>query len=258
MKVVILCGGLGTRLREETEFRPKPMVEIGGRPILWHIMKSYAAFGFKDFVLCLGYKGDVIRDYFLNYEIRNRDITVTLGSRDMVVHKSHSEAGWRVTLAETGDKTLTGGRIKRISDYITEDQFMVTYGDGVANIDIGALLDFHNKNGRLGTVTAVRPSSRFGELSIENGLVKVFQEKPQVHSGWINGGFFVFQKQVLDLISNEGESLEQGLVGRLASKGQLAVYQHDGFWQCMDTFREMELLNELWRAGTAPWAPRIS
>lgn len=254
MKVVILCGGLGTRLREETEFRPKPMVEIGGRPILWHIMKSYAAFGFKDFVLCLGYKGDVIRDYFLNYEIRNRDITVTLGSRDIVVHKPHSEAGWKVTLAETGDKALTGSRLKRIAPYITEDRFMVTYGDGVSDVNIPSLRAFHKRHGRLGTVTAVRPSSRFGELSIEDGLVKVFQEKPQVHAGWINGGFFVFEKSVLDMITDEAETLEQGLLGRLASKGQLGVYEHGGFWQCMDTFREMELLNELWRSGSAPWA----
>lgn len=254
MKVVILCGGLGTRLREETEFRPKPMVEIGGRPILWHIMKSYAEFGHKDFVLCLGYKGALIRDFFLNYERRNGDLTVTLGSPDIEVHTSHGEIGWRVTLSETGEKALTGGRLRKVAPYLDTDTFMVTYGDGVADVDITALLAFHKKNGRMGTVTAVRPSSRFGELQVEGGLAKDFQEKPQTQEGWINGGFFVFERAALDLISGDEESLEQGLLGKLAERKQLAVYQHNGFWQCMDTFREMELLNELWKENRAPWA----
>lgn len=254
MKVVILCGGLGTRLREETEFRPKPMVEIGGRPILWHVMKSYAYYDFTDFVLCLGYKGDIIRDYFLNYEIRNRDVTITLGSRNLEIHNDHTESGWRVTLADTGEKTLTGGRLKRVAPYLNGQRFMVTYGDGVAAIDIKSLVAFHEKHGKLGTVTAVRPSSRFGELSIENGMVQVFKEKPQVHEGWINGGFFVFQREVLDLIAGDEESLEQGLLVKLASMKELSVYEHPGFWQCMDTYREMELLNEMWRNGKAPWA----
>jgi len=255
MKAVILCGGLGTRLREETDFRPKPMVEIGGRPILWHIMKIYSDYGISDFVLCLGYKGDVIRDYFYNYEMRNSDATITLGSRNIEIHNSrHKESGWRITLAETGERTLTGGRLKRVDQFLKGEQFMVTYGDGVADLDIRTLLTYHNAQGKLGTVTAVHPSSRFGELSIENGLVKVFREKPQVHEGWINGGFFVFQKNVLDLISGDDESLEQGLLEKLASMKELAVYQHKGFWQCMDTYREMELLNEMWRSGKAPWA----
>lgn len=254
MKVVILAGGLGTRLREETEFRPKPMVEIGGQPILWHIMKSYVHHGYTEFVLCLGYKGDVIRDYFFNYEIRNRDVTITLGSRNLEVHNEYPEDGWRVTLAETGEKTNTGGRLKRITPYLNGERFMVTYGDGVADIDIKSLMAFHQKHGKLATVTAVHPASRFGELSIENGLVTVFQEKPQVHEGWINGGFFVFQHEVLDLIAGDAESLEQGLLVKLAQMKELAVYQHQGFWQCMDTYREMELLNGLWSSGKAPWA----
>ena len=254
MKVVILCGGLGTRLREETEFMPKPMVEIGGRPILWHIMKIYANYGFTDFVLCLGYKGDIIRDYFYNYEIRNCDGTITLGSRNLEIHNNHTESGWRVTLAETGERTLTGGRLKRVARYLDGDQFMVTYGDGVADLDIKTLLAYHKSHRKLGTVTAVHPSSRFGELSIEKGLVQVFQEKPQVKEGWINGGFFVFQREALDLIAGDEESLEQGLLVKLANNKELAVYQHSGFWQCMDTHREMELLNDLLRSNNAPWA----
>lgn len=254
MKVAILCGGLGTRLREETEFKPKPMVEIGGRPILWHIMKGYASYGFNDFVLCLGYKGDIIRDYFYNYEVRNCDGTVTLGSRKLEVHNNHAESGWRVTLAETGERTLTGGRLKRVARYLDGDQFMVTYGDGVADVDINALLAYHKDHRKLGTVTAVHPMSRFGELSVDNGMVHVFREKPQVHEGWINGGFFVFQREVLDLIVGDDASLEQSLLVKLTSLKELAVYQHSGFWQCMDTYREMELLNDLWRTDNAPWA----
>jgi glucose-1-phosphate cytidylyltransferase len=254
MKVAILAGGLGTRLREETEYRPKPMVEIGGRPILWHIMKLYAAHGHTDFIICLGYKGNAIRDYFVNYELQNRDFTVTLGTREIEIHgDDHDAAGWRVTLAETGEKTMTGGRIKRIRQYIGDDPFMVTYGDGVANIDITALQAFHWRSGRLGTVTAVRPSSRYGELDIEAGKVASLREKPQVGAGWINGGFFVFEPAVFDLIEDDGDPLETGLLSRLVERGQLAVHQHDGFWQCMDTYREMQLLNELWAAEHAPW-----
>jgi glucose-1-phosphate cytidylyltransferase len=192
MKVVLLAGGLGTRLREETEFRPKPMVTIGGHPILWHIMKTFAHWGHREFVICLGYKGDVIRDYFLNYEVHHRDVTLTLGSRDVQVHGPHAEAGWRVTLAETGETTRTGGRLGRVARYLDGERFMITYGDGVADIDLARLLDFHRAQGKLATLTAVRPSSRFGEVVIDNDLVQVFQEKPQVQGGWINGGFFVF------------------------------------------------------------------
>ena len=255
MKVVILAGGLGTRLREETEYRPKPMVEIGGRPILWHIMKIYAAHGCREFVVCLGYKGHVIRDYFLNYELQNRDFTVTLGTRALEMHDGHhDEAGWRVTLAETGDRTMTGGRLLRIRPYIDGSPFMVTYGDGVADVDIPALLSYHRCHGRLGTVTAVRPSSRYGELDINEGRVTLFREKPQVNAGWINGGFFIFEPQVLDLIDGDADNLEAGLLARLVERGELAVYQHDGFWQCMDTYRETQLLNGLWNSGAAAWA----
>jgi glucose-1-phosphate cytidylyltransferase len=254
MKVVLLAGGLGTRLREETEFRPKPMVAIGGRPILWHIMKTYAHYGHREFVICLGYKGDVIRDYFLNYEVRHRDVTVTLGSRDVQVHTPHGEAGWRVTLADTGEATLTAGRLGRVARYLDGERFMITYGDGVADIDLDRLLQFHRGHGKLATLTAVRPSSRFGEVVIDNGLVQAFQEKPQVHGGWINGGFFVFERAVLDLIAGDDESLEQSLLTKLTGMQQLAVFQHDGFWQCMDTPREMDLLNDLWRRDKAAWA----
>jgi glucose-1-phosphate cytidylyltransferase len=254
MKVVLLAGGLGTRLREETEFRPKPMVDVGGRPILWHIMKSYAHYGFTDFVVCLGYKGDVIRDYFLNYENRHRDVTVTLGTRDVEVLSSHAEAGWRVTLAETGEKTLTGGRLRRVASYLGRQRFMVTYGDGVADIDVKRLLAFHEAHGKLGTITAVRPSSRFGEVVIERGVVRAFAEKPQVQAGWINGGFFVFQPEVLDLLTGDQQSLEQSVLEKLTAMNQLAVYEHHGFWQCMDTYREMEFLNDLWARGRASWA----
>jgi glucose-1-phosphate cytidylyltransferase len=254
MKVVLLAGGLGTRLREETEFRPKPMVDVGGRPILWHIMKSYAHYGYTDFVVCLGYKGDVIRDYFLNYENRHRDVTVTLGTRDVEVLSNHAEAGWRVTLAETGERTLTGGRLRRVAPYLRGERFMVTYGDGVADIDIKRLVAFHEAHGKLGTITAVRPSSRFGEVVIDRGVVQAFAEKPQVHAGWINGGFFVFQPEVLDLLTGDEESLEQSVLEKLTAIKELAVYEHHGFWQCMDTYREMEFLNDLWARDRASWA----
>jgi glucose-1-phosphate cytidylyltransferase len=253
MKVVILAGGMGTRLREETEYRPKPMVEIGGRPILWHIMKNYAHHGHNDFVICLGYKGDAIRDYFSNYQLRNCDFTVTLGSKEVTVYGNHAEWGWRVTLAETGDSTMTGGRLKRVAAYIGGDRFFATYGDGVADIDIGALCAFHRRQHKLGTVTAVHPTSRYGELMIREGIVEHFQEKPQFREGWINGGFFVLEPQVLDLIEGDQETLEAGLLVKLAERGELAVYQHKGFWQCMDTYREMQMLNELWSSGQAPW-----
>jgi glucose-1-phosphate cytidylyltransferase len=255
MKVVILAGGLGTRLREETEYRPKPMVEIGGRPMLWHIMKIYARYGFTDFLICLGYKGDTIRDYFLNYELRNRDFTITLGSHEIEIHnRQHAESGWRVTLAETGESTQTGGRLKRIADYVRGSTFMATYGDAVADIDIARLLSFHRQQRRQATVTAVRPLSRFGELSIKDGIEVAFREKPQVREGWVNGGFLVFEPQALDLIAADEETLEHGLLTKLASFHQLAAYRHEGFWRCMDTYREKQLLDEMWRTGKAPWA----
>lgn len=253
MKVVILAGGLGTRLREETEYRPKPMVRIGGRPILWHIMKIYAHYGYNDFVICLGYKGEMIRDYFRNYETQNRDFTVTLGSGKVAVLGNHAEDGWQVTLAETDERTMTGGRLKRIEKYIGRSTFMATYGDGLADVDIEWLLGFHRRQGKLATVTGVRPSSRYGELGIENGRVTLFREKPQVNEGWINGGFFVFEPKVFSLIEGDDDTLETGLLSRLVEHKQLAVYQHEGFWQCMDTYREMQQLEEIWEQGRAPW-----
>jgi glucose-1-phosphate cytidylyltransferase len=248
---VILCGGLGTRLREETEFRPKPMVEVGGRPILWHIMKIFSNAGITDFVICIGYRGDVIKEYFLDYEARNNDFTITLGkSHEIVFHDQHLESDWRVTIADTGQETQTGGRVKRVERYVDDDRFIVTYGDGLADIDLAALLDYHESHGKLATITTVRPLSRFGVLDLDDrGLVRQFREKPQV-DGWVNAGFFVFQRQVFDYLT-EGP-LETEPLERLAEKGELAAYRHHGFWQPMDTYREARLLNDLWDQG-APW-----
>ncbi len=254
MSVVILCGGRGTRLREETEFKPKPMVEIGGRPILWHIMKHYRHFGAREFVLCLGYKGNVIRDYFLNYRLHNSDFAVDFRTGDAYSLGGICAEDWRVVLAETGDETLTGTRVKRALRYLQGDTFLATYGDGVSNVDLDGLLAHHRKCGRLATVTAVRPSSRFGELAVRDGLVTRFHEKPQVTEGWINGGFFVIERAALELVRPvDNVSLEEAVLERLAVDGELAVYQHPGFWQSMDTYREMELLNAMWSSGRAPW-----
>lgn len=252
--VVILCGGRGTRLKEETEWRPKPMVTIGDRPILWHIMKIYAHYGFTNFILCLGYKGDLIRDYFLNYDLKQSDLRIELGSKRITtLSPSHDEAGWAVTLVDTGQETLTGGRLKIASRYIESDRFLLTYGDGVADVNLHQLQQVHDQTQRWATVTGVRPSSRYGELTIQDGIVESFNEKPQTHEGWINGGFFMMSRKVLDLLEGDRSSLEAELMGKLADLGQLSVYQHNGFWQCMDTYREMELLNELWKTGRAPW-----
>ena len=254
LATVILCGGLGTRLREETEFKPKPMVEIGNRPILWHIMKHYRHFKVRSFVLALGYKGDVIRDFFLNYPIYNSDFAIDFASGDVRTLAAGCEEDWRVVLAETGRDAQTGTRIKRALRYIEGDTFLATYGDGVSNVDLDRLYAHHRAQGRLATVTAVRPSSRFGELAIENNLVTSFREKPQVAEGWINGGFFVFEKRAFDLIRpNEDVLLETAVLETLAAEGQLAVYKHQGFWQSMDTYREMTLLNDMWAAGRPPW-----
>ena len=254
LSVVVLCGGLGTRLREETEFKPKPMVTIGGRPILWHIMKHYRHFGANNFVLCLGYRGDVIRDYFLNYPIYNTDFAVDLGTGDVETLSNGCVEDWRVVLAETGEDSLTGARIRQALRYIPGDTFLATYGDGVSDVDLDRLLAQHKASGRLATVTAVRPSSRFGELSIDSGIVRQFREKPQVNDGWINGGFFVFEKRAFDLLGpNDNVSLEEGVLEVLAEQGQLGVYKHQGFWQSMDTYREMQLLNEMWETDKAPW-----
>lgn len=254
MQTVILCGGRGTRLREETEFKPKPLIKIGEMPILWHVMKHYAVHGVSDFVLCMGYRADLIRDFFINYDLNHSDSLLELGTKRLVnLGASHDEGNWRIWMVDTGEDTNTGGRLKRIQKFIQGSTFLATYGDGVSNTDIRKLLQFHESHGKLATVTAVRPSSRFGELSLAGDKVSLFSEKPQVQEGWINGGFFVFQREALDLIEGDSESLEQGLLRKLSEIGQLKAYSHDGFWQCMDTYREMELLNDLWREGRAPW-----
>jgi glucose-1-phosphate cytidylyltransferase len=255
MQVMILCGGMGTRLREETEVRPKPMIEIGGRPILWHIMKSYAVHGFTDFIICLGYKGDQIKEYFLNYEAMNNDFTVELGRRESIhFHAGHQEHGWRVTLVDTGHATQTGGRIKRASRHLDGDRFMLTYGDGVSNVDLRRLLAFHLEQKTLATVTGVHPASRFGELLVSGSRVSQFSEKPQTHDGVINGGFFVLERAALEYLSEDAAcTLEREPLERLAADGQLSVYRHDGFWQCMDTYRDYQQLNHLWASGGAAW-----
>ena len=255
MQVAILCGGRGTRLGRESEVRPKPMAEIGGRPILWHIMKYYAGYGHTDFVLCLGYLGDVIRDYFLNYESRRRDVTVELGGESrLVYHSDHDEQDWRVTLADTGAETYTGARVKEIERYIKDDPFFLTYGDGVSDVDLDDLLRFHREHGKIATVTAVHPPARFGEVQLAEGQVRAFSEKPQTSSGRINGGFFVFTRRIFDYLSDDPRcALEHAPMVRLTDDGELMAYKHPGFWQCMDTVRELNILSELWETRQAPW-----
>jgi|688.fasta_scaffold273688_2 glucose-1-phosphate cytidylyltransferase len=255
--VVILCGGKGTRLKEETEFRPKPMVLVGDRPMIWHIMKTYAHYGFKDFMLCLGYKGDMIRDYFFNYDWNHSDVMIELGGKKVTkLQNSHDEEDWRIWLVDTGQETMTGGRLKRLATYLDKngsEMFLGTYGDGVADVNIADLLAFHQSHGKLATMTAVRPPSRFGELIIEGNLVTNFKEKPQVSEGWINGGYFVLHRKVLDLIENDDTIFEAEPLKALSEQGELAVYNHSGFWQCMDTYRELELLNQMHDRQNAPW-----
>ncbi len=254
MKVVILCGGQGTRLREETEFRPKPMVEIGGHPILWHIMKLYAHHGFRDFALCLGYRGDMIKEFFLNYEAMSSDCTIRLGAqRRLTYHNNHGEQDFSVTLADTGAHSLTGGRLLRIRKYIDGETFLATYGDGVADIDIRRLLEFHCSHGRIATVTAVRPPSRFGLLDVkDDGSILRFSEKPVTES-WASAGFFVLNRRVFDYLSGDDCIFEREPLERLAGEGELMAYRHEGFFYAMDTYREYLYLNELWNAGEAPW-----
>jgi glucose-1-phosphate cytidylyltransferase len=254
MKVVILCGGLGTRLRDETEFRPKPMVEVAGRPLLWHVMKIYARFGHDDFVLALGYKGEVIKQYFLDYDAWTRDVTVRLGPERRIEFHGRQSERWSVTLAETGATAMTGARVKRVQPYVPDDTFMLTYGDGVADIDLERLLAFHRGHGRLATVTGVRPPSRFGELVVDGTRVVEFSEKPSIgDGGYINGGFFVFNRGVFDYLSaDDGCVLEREPLERLAKDRELEMYQHDGYWQCMDTPRDLQHLHEAWQRG-APW-----
>ena len=249
MKTIILCGGMGTRLREETEYKPKPMVEIGGRPILWHIMKHYSYYGFNEFVLALGYKGDVIRDYFLNYYKYNRDFTVDLSNGNVDIHDGIAKDNWKVTLVETGDESMTGYRTRLAGKYITGDRFMLTYGDAVANVDLNKLLEFHIKMNTIGTVTGVYPGSRFGDLVIEGDRVTEFRQKlKDVQSQKpINGGYFVFKKEFLDLIPDDPSvDIEKTPMNIIVEKGQLSVYRHEDFWQCMDTYRDYQMLNKMW------------
>ena len=254
MKVVILCGGLGTRLREETEYRPKPMVPVGGRPILWHIMKNYAAQGHKEFILCLGYKGEVIRDFFRNYQWNTSDVTLKLGSAPQITyHTQHDEEDWTVTLLETGEDTMTGGRLKRALPYVGEGTFLFTYGDGVADVDVNAALAGHRKNGSLATITAVRPAGRFGDIVIEGSRVTRFHEKPTTASSPINGGFMVLEPGIGAYLAGDRSVLETDALPKLAHEGKMGAHEHPGFWQCMDTFREQMLLEDLWKSGRAPW-----
>jgi glucose-1-phosphate cytidylyltransferase len=253
MKAVLLAGGLGTRMREETEFRPKPMVEIGGRPVLWHIMKVLSHQGISDFVVASGYKSEFIKNYFYNYGAVNNDFTVTLGDHAGIqYHGSHDESNWTVTVADTGAETMTGGRIRRVQKYVGNEPFLATYGDGIADINLEELLAFHKSHGKLATMTAVQPSSRFGVLDLEaDGSIAQFKEKPKV-DGWINIGYFIFEPEVFEYMGDDTTVLEQEPLHRLAEEGQIAAYKHTGFWQPMDTQRESQMLNELWAAG-APW-----
>jgi glucose-1-phosphate cytidylyltransferase len=252
MKVILLAGGFGTRLAEYTELIPKPMVPIGGRPILWHIMRSYAKFNHKDFFVALGYKAEVIKSYFLNYRSLNSDFTVDLSSGDVMPHQLDA-VDWRVTLVHTGDHSMTGGRVKRMRGFIGNETCMLTYGDGVSDIDLDALLAFHRSHKKLVTVSAVRPAARFGELEMEGATVTNFKEKPQLHEGWINGGYFVIEPDFFELIVGDETMLEREPLERAAAMGELMAYRHDGFWHCMDTKRDHELLESMWAKG-APWA----
>lgn len=252
MKAVILAGGLGTRISEETHLKPKPMVEIGGKPILWHVMKIYSAHGINDFVICAGYKGYVIKEYFANYFLHMSDVTFDMRDNHMEVHERRSEP-WRVTIVDTGDATMTGGRLKRVRHYLDNEPFCFTYGDGVGDIDVAAVVDFHRKEGRLATLTGVQPPGRYGSLGITGTGVTSFQEKPAGEGGWINGGFFVLEPKVIDYIDNDATTWERQPMERLAAEGQMGVYKHTGFWQPMDTLREKNHLEELWAAGKAPW-----
>lgn len=252
MKVAILAGGLGTRLSEETDTRPKPLVEVGGHPLLWHIMRHYAAYGLREFVIAVGYKGDLIKRYFLDYSRLNGSLTIDVASGEVRADDAPAE-DWLVHVVDTGDETGTGGRIKRLEPLLGGETFMATYGDGVSNVDLGALLEFHHSQGRIATVTAVRPPARFGGLVFEGDLVREFTEKPQIGEGWINGGFLVFEPALFDYLEGDSTSLEADALERLAEDRQLAAFRHDRFWQSMDTLRDKRLLQSLWETGSVPW-----
>ncbi len=254
MKVVILCGGLGTRLREETEFRPKPMVPIGGQPILWHIMKGFAARGHKEFILCLGYKGEIIKEYFRNYHWNTSDVTLKLGAQPEVrYHTKHDEEDWTVTLLDTGLQTQTGGRLRRALAFVEEENFLMTYGDGLTDSDINVAIAQHEESGCVATLTAIQPSGRFGELEIHDNRVSAFREKPETEETFINGGFFVFNRRIGDYLDGDDCILEREPLERLARERQLEAYRHRGYWQCMDTYREQQMLEKLWQSGEARW-----
>jgi glucose-1-phosphate cytidylyltransferase len=252
VKTLILAGGLGTRLAEETESRPKPMVEIGGPPIIWHIMKIYATYGFTEFVVALGYKGEMIKDYFLNYHHVSSDFSINLRNGGVELHDGQRE-DWLVHLVDTGYATQTGGRMKRVERWLADGTFLMTYGDGVSDIDIARLVEFHRAHGKLATISAVRPPARFGGIAFEGDHVKQFEEKPQIGEGWINGGFFVLEPQVLDYIEGDESIWEREPLERLAEDGQLVAHRHEGFWQCMDTLRDVKVLEDHWESGDVPW-----
>jgi len=252
MKAVILAGGLGTRISEESHLRPKPMIEIGGKPILWHIMKIYSSHGIDEFIVCLGYRGYVIKEYFANYFLHMSDVTFDMSANRMEVHQASAEP-WRVTLVETGEDTMTGGRLKQVARYLGDEDFCFTYGDGVADVDIGALVAWHKAQGRQATLTAVQPPGRYGALVLEEDRVERFQEKPRGDNAWINGGFFVLSPKVIDLIDGDATHWEREPLERLTAAGQLSAFQHRGFWQPMDTLRDKTLLEQLWASGKAPW-----
>jgi len=252
MKAVILAGGLGTRISEETHLKPKPMIEIGGKPILWHIMKTYSAHGINDFIICLGYKGYLIKEYFANYYLHTSDVTFDMQDNSMQVHQNAAEP-WKVTLVDTGERTMTGGRLKRISRYLDGHDFCFTYGDGVSNVDLGALIAFHESQATLATVTAVQPPGRFGSLDVTGNKINKFEEKPQGDGSWVNGGYFVLSPKVLDYIEGDTSVWEAEPLQRLANEGELSAYLHESFWHPMDTLRDRTHLEELWRSGKAPW-----
>jgi len=252
MKAVILAGGFGTRISEETHLKPKPMIEIGGKPVLWHIMKTYSAHGINDFIICLGYKGYLIKEYFANYYLHQSDVTFDMQDNSMKVHQNTAEP-WKVTLVDTGEKTMTGGRLKRISHYLDDEDFCFTYGDGVSDVDLGALIAFHQQQHTLATVTAVQPPGRFGSLDVSGHKIRTFEEKPQGDGSWVNGGYFVLSPKVLDYIEGDHTSWEAEPLQQLAKEGQLGAFHHDGFWQPMDTLRDKTHLEELWSSDKAPW-----
>lgn len=252
MKVIILAGGFGTRLSEYTESIPKPMVTVGGRPIIWHIMKRYASFGYNDFLLALGYKAEVVKEYFLHYRSLNADFTIDLSCGEITSHQTE-DINWKVTMVHTGLESMTGGRVKRMQSYVGNETFMLTYGDGVADINIDELVKFHKSHGKMVTVSAVHPGARFGELDMNGNAVASFKEKPQMGRGWINGGFFVIEPGFFDLIEGDSAVLEKEPLEKVADMGELMAYQHDGFWHCMDTKRDRDTLEEFWQSGNAPW-----